>query len=318
MALSDVTRHLLRTQLTAAVRVAYREFGDHAALVTRTNPLATPEQVLDRDDVQQSLAAAIRDSEDTARQLVRRAWSRADGPEGSAVLARLLADVHDAYSAVPEHLRAAVLAAYQSVPPRAFRPGVSPPGSQPLTESAAERAHAIQAAVREQADRMLVRSRASVDVSFSFGQSAAVLEEAQLRTARGEHVRLKWHAHLDTRTCPWCRQLDGMVVAPGEEFPHGSPVIGASGHLRHPPKVWLGVLHGSPRHPYCRCWIELIVLSPGEAVPAIASPAAPEPQPFIRASGIARLSEAQYRGLYHFLSAATHQLDAQLKRLQSL
>jgi Phage Mu protein F like protein len=343
MALPDEHRLRLRTQLGAAVRTAFRQFGDHAALVTRTNPLAAAGQVLGRDDVQQNLAAGMRGAETAAVSLVRAAWQSAGGPADSETLQSLVKDVRDAYSAASGEVYQAAREAFESVPARAFIAGESAPGSQPLMESAAERAHAVSTAVRAQSERVLVRNQASLDVAASLASTEQLLAEAAARHARGEKVMKRWHIsrHQPEKACHWCRQLDGMTIPFDEEFPHGTETalphrrtrhvateagahryrrpVGAAIIFTRPPAVYLGVLPGPPRHPHCRCWLEIIVLpSDGTQPEEMETPHVTAPQPYVRASDIAQLSESQYQGLQHFLSAAVHELDQVLRRLLKL
>jgi hypothetical protein len=337
--MQDDVRQRLRTQLSAAVHAAFATFTRHASLVTQTNPRGSAAHVLDRADVRAALAQGTEEARLAVSALVRQAWEAGGGPPGDITLSKLLSDVIAAYSTAEHEVLSAARDAFESVPVREFMVGVTEPGSQPLMESARDRASAVEEAIRNAVDRLLVSNRASVDVAATGSAVAAVLEEGFRRQAAGEHVMKRWRSKKSPRTCHWCWELDGTTIPLEDEFPHGVVHEFPHARLRHvrtpagarhfhrpigapiiftfPPSVW-GKLLGPPRHPQCECWLELVILGAGEG-PVPAAPPQPEHEhPFLRASDIASLPPDQYHAMLAFISAAAHELRLLLRRLLGL
>jgi hypothetical protein len=332
-------RQRLTAQLGAAVHSALVPFAQQMTLVTRTNPHAAATELLARPDVHGALTAGLARAQRMASGVVRQAWEAGGGPPDSPVLAVLLKDVSDAYAAAAGRFAGAVTAAHHSVQTRTFEPGVTPPGSQPIMESAGERAGAVATAIRGEADRLLVSNRSTMDVAASGSLTARTLEEGYRLRAAGYTVLKEWVSRLKPTTCHWCRQLHGTVIPLEQEFSHGTVHEFPHSKIRHvrtaagqhhfhrdigapiimtwPPRV-RGRLLGPPRHVRCECELRLHVLGAGEGPPAPAPPAPEHEHPYLRASDIASLPDKQYHSLLAFISAAVHELRLQIRRLLGL
>jgi len=312
----------LRIQLSAGIHAALAAFGHHMALLTRALPQSAADELLSRPDASGHLRSGLSSAQQLASALVRQAWEAGSGPPGSPVLEQLLADISDAYVLAASRMRTAIRDAHASVP-----------------SAGPERAAAVAEAIRAQADRLVASGRAALSVASSGSRTASVLEEGLRRQQAGEHLGKMWVSLLKPTTCRWCRALHGTVVPLGAEFDHGEPhetphhklrhvrtpagerhfhrQIGAPIIFSYPPKVW-GQLLGPPRHPGCECRIELVPLGAGTG-PVQALPLAPEHEhPFVRASDIAALPDAQYHSLLSFITAAVHELRLVLRRILGL
>lgn len=339
MVLSSV-RSRLRTQLSAAVHSAYAAFAQQAALVTRTNPQATVHQILARPDVSGHLASGTTQARAQAQAIIRQAWQLGGGLPDSPVLQELLADSGQLWDVAQEGMREAVHQAYESVPPAQFQPGVTPPGAQPMMEAAQRRAEAVADAIRSQADRLLVSARASLAVAATHSGTDSVLAQGRELQDAGYRVGKRWVSRLAANTCHWCRQLHGSVVPLDAEFDHGTVHAFGHQHLRHvrteagshryhrpigapiimthPPAVWGGHLWGPPRHPECQCTLEIVILGAGEGPEPQLPPEPEQEHPYVHASDIAAMPDAQYSGLLTFVTAAVHELGQLLRRLLGL
>lgn len=352
----------LRLQLGAAVRSALTGFTGQVSLIIRNNPRGSADELLARPDVLKGLADGLGTAHRAVLAMVARAWAGTGAADDDPVLAALMSDVDRAYAEAPARLHAAIRAAHASVPPREFEPGVSRPGAAPALEAAAERAAAVSAAIRDQADALSLRGRLTLSVAAGSGITASVLAEGLGRQAAGERLEKRWVSSMDSRTCMWCRALHGMTVPLGAQFPVGAPValphartrrvatpagerryhlgIGDPIIYTHPPKAYLGMLLGPPRHPNCRCRLELVQAAPGPpgpmgpttpagpapavtvagpaAPPPVTPSAAPQPPAYIHAAEIRAMPLGQFAGLDAFLRAALHELNQMLRRLLGL
>lgn len=320
MALSDI-HHNLKVQLRAGIHAALTSFGHHMALITRSLPQATADELLARPDASGYLRSGLSSAQQLVKSLTRHAWSAHGGPPDSLVIQQLLTDIDDAYVLAASSMRTAIRSVFAAETDSAQRP------------------QAVADAIRSQADKLVVSGHGSLSVASGGARTASVLEEGRRRQAAGEHVGKMWVSKLKPTTCRWCRALHGTVIPLDSEFDHGSPAETPHHKLRHvrtpagaqhfhreigapiiftyPPKVW-GFLWGPPRHPECECEIELVSLGAGEGP---AQPLPPEPEyehPYIRASDIAAMSDPQYHSLLSFLTAAVHELRLLIRRLLGL
>lgn len=266
-----------------------------------------------------------------AQDAVRQAWedlAEADSP----LLAHLIHDAARPYGAV-DGLHQAIRHAHASVPVRHREPGR--PATDPVGESAASRARAVQEAVEEFGRRAVFRNRLSVQVAAAAARTEAVLDLGRGMQAEGRVVYKRWRARTDSSlTCHWCRHLDGVTILLDEDF---APFIGSAadlgghGRLTRPPEPYRGQLPGPPLHPHCgeRCRIELVAAWPGDsspgpqpgslsAVPPV-PPAVPRPDGvFLPAAAVRALPEARYQALIAFLRAAVLELGQVMKRLAGI
>lgn len=311
----------LRTQLAAGVRQAFAGVAALAALAVRGDSTVGPVAVMRRSDVQALLGGAVAAAQQLTQSLVAQAWGAAQGPEESETLWQILEDVQRAYEEAPAAIRLAVASAYHDAP-------------------LPQRAEAVARAIREQADKLVLRGKLSVGMASSGSHTAAVLASGARVAEQGYQVSKRWNSRRTSRTCRWCLELDGLAIPLDAEFPHGAPLelphartrqvrteagshryrtaIGAPIIMTRPPSVYGGVLLGPPRHPRCECWIDLLVSGPGQPPPGTA----PVPRPHVvlgpshmLASDVAAMPDAQYRGMMAFLRAATHELGQLLRRV---
>ncbi len=160
------------------------------------------------------------------------------GDLGSTLTALLL-DVDRAFGNAQTEIQNGVRAAFDGVT-----------GDDP----SAARVLATHAALRRAAATL--RSRLSASMSTAVHQGARDAQTAIFANYAGMHsyvrVRKRW-AVQSTDPCGMCAALDGTEVGVEEEFDRTATSEGTK--LR---PVYLD-LQGPPRHPNCRCQIELVV-----------------------------------------------------------
>lgn len=113
--------------------------------------------------------------------------------------------------------------------------------------------------VPEAVDRARNRlvNRASIAAGTAVHQGATDAQHAihtEYQNSTGAHLAKRWVTTSAT-PCGMCEALNGTVVALGTEFDHYATTI--TKDLR---PVWRN-LSGPPRHPNCRCQLELVTLS---------------------------------------------------------
>jgi hypothetical protein len=307
----------LRAQVAQAVTHQLSLYADHLALVVGNNPQGSVTDILARPDVQQSLAVSLEAGKSQAMAAVQHAWADAGGQLTDPAYHHLVLDVTRAYNQAPTEISHSVVQAFHSVPPPApFVPGQDQPGTNPQMHAAVRRAVAVRDAVNGQAQSLALRNGLSVDVAGSHGATSALLAEAM---GRPDAARLgkRWVASMngmDPKSCAWCRKLHGTVIPLGDQFDHGAPIPGKYKPIQ-PPKVWRGVLAGPPRHPNCRCRLEIVPLPGAEPVP-VPSPAAQVPEEeLVSSDEIADLPEERYVSFREFLSAALHELGQVIRAI---
>lgn len=303
----------LAQQLGTSIRAWLDPLARYAEVVTRTNPLGTADQLLARPDIRAILIEILTEARDRAAAVVQEAWD-STGAADHPLLDRLLADIERYWSVA--HLDGLIRHAHASVPPRYFTPGVSQPGTNPLTEAAAERAAAVAEAIRGYAREVAFRSRMTVTVAQGAGRTYAALAGADVRREAGEDVRKRWRAHTEKPACcHWCRLLNGKTIPLHHSF---EQFLDWNAHPR-PPRPYHG-LQGPLLHPFCECWLEIVTgphVPPGgsQAAPGRRSPAPQAPAGFLAAADIRAMPEAAYGSLIAFLKAAVHELGQVLRRL---
>lgn len=301
----------LRAQLTTTVTQSLAQFAGHLAIVIQANPQGSLTHVLDRPDVQQSQAAALASARSAARAALDQVYEAAHpGQADSSVLYQSLSDdIDKAYAQAPGAIRHALQQVFHDHPDVPFQMGIHEPGENPSHQAALQRAQGARDAISAQGSSLALRNGLSVAVAHAGGRTQAALDDAPAGAAK------RWRASMDgkdPRSCYWCRALHGTVVPADQEFPH--PVT-FEGHS--PPKLYLGVLHGPPLHPNCRCRVEVLAHVP--AAPASSQPATPaEAAPMLSSEDVASLTPERYSQLRHFLGAALHELGQMIHRLLKL
>lgn len=301
----------LRAQLTTTVTQSLDQFAGHLAIVIQANPQGSLTHVLDRPDVQQSQAAALASARSAARAALAQAYEAAfPGQSDSSVLYQsLAADIDKAYAQAPQAIRHALQQAFHDHPDVPFQIGIHQPGENPSHQAALQRAQAARDAITVQGSSLALRNGLSVAVAHTGGRTEAALDGAPAGSGK------RWRASMDgkdPRSCYWCRSLHGTVVPADQEFPHPATF---EGHA--PPKLYLGVLHGPPLHPNCRCRVEVVASAP--SVPVGSQPTAPiEAAPMLSSEDVAALPPERYSQLRHFLGSALHELGQMISRLLKL
>jgi hypothetical protein len=327
----------LGQEIASAVRQSIAEAGGYLALVTRTNPRGTADDLLRRPDTDAILVQALEEARQNAEDAVRQAWySSGDTAGDDETLDHLLGDVGKIFGSVA-HLRGLVRHAHASVPRQRFTPGVNAPGEHPEQRAAERRGDAVRDALLAWGRQAALRSRMAVHMAEGAGAATAVLADALAREAQGEKLRKRWRAHADSPSCCfWCRKLDGVTIGLRESFaPYLSgPVAMPQSSARHvatlagerkfglpaghrivytqPPRPYHGRLQGPLLHPFCRCWLEIVRTGGSSAVSAGEGGA---PAKFVSADDIRDMPDDEYEADLAFLRAAIHELDQMLKRL---
>lgn len=116
--------------------------------------------------------------------------------------------------------------------------------------------------IKQQLSEILPKGRAELiarnETVYAF--RAGDLENAKgIAKKYGLKMRKTWRAHMDDRTCPICRAMDGQTVAIAEAFPDS-----VEGEDEEGNKVTYGYKqndwneHGeiTSAHPRCRCGLE--------------------------------------------------------------
>lgn len=112
---------------------------------------------------------------------------------------------------------------------------------------------AIAQVILDSDGQLKVRSQASAGTAVHTGSNdtlQAVYGDYQLQTGTAGLMK-RWRT-TSTQPCDMCRALDGTVVGINAEFDHN-----AAADSKDYRAVWRG-LAGPPRHPNCRCQLELV------------------------------------------------------------
>jgi hypothetical protein len=182
---------------------------NHVLLVLKNNPASSVANALERPDVKEAIQNAGQEGAQAVITELQNVWEANGGDPNSAYLAKLLQDAQASGNMFASRIT-------------------------PLL-AANEHAAAKQIMLHER-----LRAGAAGDVAESKAKTEAVLK--QLAAKGGGYVR--WRAHIDSKTCPYCLALDGKVVLLGQEFPIP---VGLTPYL---------TLNGPPAHINCRCWLE--------------------------------------------------------------
>jgi hypothetical protein len=327
----------LGQEISSVVRQSVAEAAGYLALVTRTNPRGTADELLRRPDTDAVLLQALDEARQSAEEVVRQAWySAGDLTSEDETLGHLLDDIGRIFGSLA-HLRGLVRHAHASVPRQRFTPGVHRPGEHPDQRAVEQRADAVRDALLNWGRQAALRARMAVHMAEGTGASAAVLADALVREASGERLRKRWRAHTESASCCyWCRKLNGVTIGLRESFaPYlGGPVAMPQSQERHvatpagerkyglpagrkivytqPPRPYHGKLQRPLLHPFCRCWLEIVRIdgstdmSPDEGEPSAS---------FLSADDVRDMPDDEYEADRAFLQAAVHELDQLLKRL---
>lgn len=268
--------------------------------VVRNNPNGDVYDMLARPDLSGLLSGDLATAEALVMAAFEVAWPPSDP---TPYRASLEGDIQRAYAEAPAVLRAAAIAAYQSVPPVPFVRGQHPPGTNPNMEAAIKRAAAVEKAVTAAAAYLAFRNQMTVDVAAVRYRTEHVIHDGNDGWLKKWVCRKDAAGQPDARVCDWCRMLDAMGPIPiGEEFPAGDMVGN-----RRPPRVYFDLL-GPPRHPRCRCRIILVRAG------ASGSVFSPAPVQLISADSVRHMSPDRYGALRDFHRAALHELGQVLRK----
>jgi hypothetical protein len=336
----------LGAQLGAGIQSSLAAAADYLALITRSNPRGSAGALLARPDVRAVIAQALEEAQQNAEAAVDQAWWLAGGTDGP-LYSRLAGDIGRIFGDLA-HLHGLVRRAHASVARRGFTPGVDTPGTNPDLEAAQDRAEAVRQALLGWGRQAALRARMTLSTASGLGATVSALDEARDAEAAGGSVRKRWHRNPASRSCIWCRRLDGVTIGVRESFvpylggpavlphsaarrvatpagerrfglPAGSPIV-----YTRPPQPYHGDLQGPLLHPFCECRLEIVHTPGGRAVPSSsgqegpAGPWSPAPQTtggFLAASDIRDMPEEAYRSNLAFLRAALAELDRSLRRL---
>lgn len=305
----------LEAQLSAAVQAALAPAARYVAEVMRSEPQPA-ETLAGRPDVVAVLREALGQAQDTAAELVQRAWDEENGVD-EALISRLHADITRSFDALP-HLRQLIRVMHRHGPEE------------------------VQAAILAWARKAAVRARMSISYASGAARTSLVLTDAEARASGGEALAKRWVSRLGPGTCYWCRKLHGTTVALDADFhPHlGGPVAfphqqerkvaseagakrfglpeGTAIVYTSPPRPYHGKLLGPLLHPNCECRLEIVPGDrTGEGRPVPQGPTRSQaPAGFLSFAEIREMPEAKYRSLMAFLDAALHELGQVLGRLR--
>lgn len=159
-------------------------------------------------------------------------------PQLGTAIDQILADIDLAYSQAQTDLQNTVRAAYD---------GVQGPDAD------AARKLTIRKAVEQAGARLAQRLKAAGATSIYQGASDAqnAIYDNFTKTNPYVKVRKVWRVTASD-PCGMCRALDGKTVAVDQQFDYD-----AGNDTKDWRPVWRNLL-GPPRHPHCRCQLELV------------------------------------------------------------
>jgi hypothetical protein len=160
-------------------------------------------------------------------------------PELGDTIDRLLSDVDTMFGHAQSNVHNSIADAFD---------GVSGPNAR------AGRIVVINQAVKASAARISQRAQASAAVAVHAGSNEALRAIFdRYQTQYGVPGLMKRWRVMATDPCGMCRELDGTMVGINGEFDHN-----ATENDKDYRRVWRNLL-GPPRHPNCRCQLELVV-----------------------------------------------------------
>lgn len=225
--------------------LAAAKVKNHVLLVWQNNPGKTLEEILARPDVKQSFSLPFEQAAQSAAGNVHEAWNAGlEAGQGEAA----------------DQLKAI---------------GLRPPGAQQVSEgtlngvlgdldknadlASAKMTAAVQTSggpseASDRIDRIAedMSRRAHMSTTVAGSTAASLQKEkayAAASKAAGLKIRKMWVTHFGPGTCPTCAAMHGTAADLGKPFPSHETL-----HPKwKPPKPYLGILMGPPRHPNCRC-----------------------------------------------------------------
>lgn len=160
-------------------------------------------------------------------------------PELDPTIDQILADIDTMFGHAQTDIQNTAIHAFDSV--------------QGPDVDAARRA-ALHQGVNQARKRLAQRATAAASVAVTSGAADAQQAIfAQYQNSSGGRLGKRWTV-TSTTPCGMCEALDGTVVALDTEFDHNATTIDAD--LR---PAWRNLL-GPPRHPHCRCQLEIVTL----------------------------------------------------------
>lgn len=220
-------------QVEALWEQANTEALSHLTIVLRNNPHKTKAAILARPDVQSALRYPYEQAAQQSEEIVRKAWKAGEAEavkmvKGEFKLLKAAWAGHEVDETLLDSLVGDLYANAEAMRER-LGEALTNPGSK-----------GVAASLNGLASN--ARLRASYTVSTAvWGVSTEVRDSAIDKAG----LNKMWVAVLDEKTCSHCKALNGMILAPGKQFPINAGKTAL--------KAYRGILLGPPRHPSCRC-----------------------------------------------------------------
>lgn len=265
-ALATIEKRTL-TGLAAQVRTVSARLSTYLAALIDTDPTLTGTELLSRADVHRMLTGQLGQVHEQAVAAVGTGY-RAAAALGRAATAAALSrelpgagELGDYLPAVLADITRAVGAAALDIADgvRAGYDGVT--GSKAAPARALAAGTAVRNAGRRLAARLAAAATAAVHRGYTDAQVAAA--RALQQAHPGTLVVKRWRTTSAT-PCPSCAALAGSTIPLVEQYDHTATTDPAGRR----PQVYRD-LAGPPRHPYCRCRLDLslIVVTPPPSSP---------------------------------------------------
>lgn len=220
-------------------------------------------------------------------------------------LDEVLSRVDGALRVFRTELREAVQDAYHGVAPSVL---AGPPTPQQRSELAAARTVVVRQAALQASRRLGVRLGLSATTAArrSYVDAEQRVFGALPGALPGLVPRKRWLA-TGPNPCPACLALHGTEIGLGEEF---DAQAGASESFR-PPAVFFD-LQGPPRHPSCRCSLNVVFTRAGEQYVREVTREPPAPprrrRRMMTADQVRRMPETAFRAFVTFLTGIVRRL----------
>ncbi len=252
----------VRDAVVEQIEKASRAYGGYLAAVLASGGITDGNALNSRADLHQALLMLLNAAQRNVSDQIRAAYTAAvqiarnalvdelsdlghetgtDLGNLGSTLTALLLDVENSFGRARIEIQNGIAQAFD---------GVAGDNDQVTTV----RQLAVNAALTRAATRLRMRSVATV--STSVHQASRDAQTAMLRNYATIHgyatVSKRWRVTSDN-PCGMCKALHGTVVGVTDEFNRNAN--SGTGKLR---PVYLD-LQGPPRHPNCRCQIELVV-----------------------------------------------------------
>lgn len=231
-----------------------------AAVITSARP-ATGTELLSRPDVHRGLVKSLKTAQDVVTNSLSSGYTAAahlalvratrdlkklghevpsNLPDLGSDLDAIIADAEAAFGHAQQDVQNTVRDAFDAVT------GTDPHAARVLTTNAA---------IRRAAARLRLRINAAATVAVNQGSRDAQLAIFDNFSRTNPYITLakRWRVTA-IDPCGMCEALDGTVISLNTEFDHDATTDDTA--LR---AVWRN-LQGPPRHPHCRCQLELVTI----------------------------------------------------------